>query len=51
MAYEIDDVSAGDSRESGNKLLGTGRGLWSKAEKAPGEKMIRSACLSLMDIL
>lgn len=51
VAYEIDDVSAGDSRDSRNKWLGTGRRPWSKSEKASGEKMIRSACLSLMEIL
>lgn len=51
MVYEIENVSAGERRESGNKWLETGRQPWRKVEKASGEKMIRSACLSLMDIL
>lgn len=50
MASETDNVSAGNNRESGNKRLGTGRSKYIK-KKTSGGKMIRSAFLSLMDIL
>lgn len=39
VASEMDNVSAGNNRESGNKRLGTGRRPWSKSEIKPlGEK-------------
>lgn len=49
MVSEIDNVSAGNTRESGNKRLGTGRRPWSKSEKKNFRVKNDQGCMSKLD--